>query len=180
MAGRQLQRFKSTQLVSLFDWAGGHLPSSSLIGQQLRMGSTSTVSKSIKYSKERNNYESNLSELRKAWAKEQQEAALRRATEAEAIEAKRKAAKSQRAKDDAADKETRRLELLARQRAARELRVSSEYKLVEAYFFFFIFKNSFLPLWLCTPMTNPSQQPINCRHKQKKSVCVVRSYEWIF
>lgn len=128
MAGRQLQRFGSNQLVSLLDWAGGHLVSpSSILGQQLRMASTSSLNKSLKYSKERKGYQSNLSELRKAWAKEQEEAALRRATEAEALEAKRWAAKSQRARDDAADKETRRQELLVRQQAARELRVSCRF-----------------------------------------------------
>jgi hypothetical protein len=126
MSGRHLQRCSSQQFMSLLDWASAHLPSKSLIiGQQLRWAGTSATQKSIKYSKERKSYEANLAELRKAWAKQQEELAVRRAAQAEAKEAQRVAAKSQRAQDDAADKETRRLELLARQEAARELRVST-------------------------------------------------------
>ena len=125
MSGRHLQRYSSQQLLSLVDWASAHLKSNSLIsGQQLRWAGTSSTQKSINYAKERKSYESNLSELRKAWAKEQEELAVRRAAQAEAKEAQRRAAKSQRAQDDAADKVTRKLELAARQQVARELRVS--------------------------------------------------------
>ena len=125
MAGRQLQRLNGSRLVSLLDWVRGQFDSSSTcVTQHLRMASTSSHSKSIQYSKERKTFESSLSELRKQWAKEQEEAALKHAAEAEALVAKRQAAKSRRAQDDAAEKETRRQELLARQQAARELRVS--------------------------------------------------------
>ncbi len=82
------------------------------------------MQKSIKYSKERKSYEANLAELRKAWALEQEAISVRRAAQAEAKEAQRLAAKSQRAQDDAADKITRKQELLVRQEAARQLRVS--------------------------------------------------------
>jgi hypothetical protein len=112
--------------MSLVDWASAHLSSNSLIsGQQLRWAATSATQKSIKYTKDRKSYEANLAELRKAWAKEQEEMAVRREAQAEAKEAQRRAAKSQRARDDAADKVARKQELVARQQAARELRVSN-------------------------------------------------------
>jgi hypothetical protein len=111
--------------MSLLDWASAHLTSNSLsAGHQLRWSGTSAMQKSIKYSKERKSYEANLAELRKAWALEQEAISVRRAAQAEAKEAQRLAAKSQRAQDDAADKITRKQELLVRQEAARQLRVS--------------------------------------------------------
>ena len=138
MSVRQLRRCTSNQLLSLLDWAGSHVMPNQL-GQQLRFASTSANQKAIQYARERKTYESNLSELRKEWAKQEEAAAKRRASEAEAVEARRRAAKSQRARDDAADKETRRKELLARQQADRELRVSSTFCVVSPAASMFIY-----------------------------------------
>jgi hypothetical protein len=125
MSGRCVQRCSRQQFFSLLDWASAQITSNSLsAGQQLRWAGTSAAQKSIKYAKKRKSYESNLAELRKAWAKEQEDMEVRRASQAEAKEAQRRAAKSKRAQDDAADKITRKQELLGRQEAARELRVS--------------------------------------------------------
>jgi len=125
MSGRCVQRCSTQQFLSLLDWASAHMSSNTFsAGQQLRWAGTSATQKSIKYAKERKSYESNLAELRKAWAKEQEDMEVRRAAQVEAKEAQRRAAKSKKAQDDAADKITRKQELLARQEAARALRVS--------------------------------------------------------
>jgi hypothetical protein len=167
MSGRALHRLSSNQLISLLDWAAmGQLgPSAASAGLQVRAASSSTLAKSLKYARDRKAHDSGLSELRKAWAKEHEEAEARRAAAALVAEERRKAALSRRAQTDAADKEVRRAELVARQQAEREQRVSR----------FVIF-----PRCRTVPAHSHSHSfPHPCRLCSRRSGCGARSCGWI-